>query len=119
MPLRELETWMWEEACEILDRADRLHRQFFRPVIMNVNRPTWEPPVDVYETDSAYTVVASLPGVKADALTISMHDGVLTIAGELVKAALAEDARALVVERGAGKFSRSLRQPVCVSRMML
>ncbi len=71
-------------------------------------------PVDVYETDTAYTVVASLPGVQADALNIAMHDGVLTIAGEFVQNPLPENTHALVVERGAGKFSRSLRLPDAV-----
>lgn len=71
-------------------------------------------PVDVYETDTTYTVVASLPGVKADALSLALHDGVLTISGELVPVALPENATALVVERNAGKFSRSLRLPEAV-----
>lgn len=71
-------------------------------------------PVDVYETDTAYTVVASLPGVKADALNIAMHEGVLTITGEFMQVALPEGAQALVVERGTGKFSRSLRLPEVV-----
>lgn len=71
-------------------------------------------PVDVYETDTAYTIVASLPGVKADALNLALHDGVLTISGELQPVALPENATALVVERTAGKFSRSLRLPEAV-----
>ncbi len=33
MTIPSLETWMWAEACEILQQADRLHRQFFRPTI--------------------------------------------------------------------------------------
>lgn len=71
-------------------------------------------PVDVYETDTAYTVIASLPGVKAEALNIAMHDGVLTMTGEFAPLALPENAQALVVERGTGKFSRSLRLPEVV-----
>ena len=37
---------MRAEACEMLDRANRLQRQFFRPR----SDAAWEPPVDVYET---------------------------------------------------------------------
>jgi len=25
-------SWMWSEACEMLARAERLHREFFRPI---------------------------------------------------------------------------------------
>ncbi|HYO89038.1 MAG TPA: Hsp20/alpha crystallin family protein [Candidatus Limnocylindrales bacterium] len=104
--------WAPARDFNLMQRAmDRMFDESWRNAQIRV---TANLPVDVYETDSAYTVVASLPGVKADALTISMHDGVLTIAGELVKAVLPEDARALVVERGAGKFSRSLRLPEVV-----
>lgn len=81
MPLRDLETWMWAEACEILDRADRLHRQFFRPAVMNAKRPTWEPPIDVYETKREFKVMAALPGVSPEHLGVMLDDGHLIIDG--------------------------------------
>ena len=43
--------WMWSEACEMLARAERLHREMFRPVRSDRMVPTWEPPVDVLETE--------------------------------------------------------------------
>jgi len=42
--------WMWSEACDMLARAERMHREFFRPAR---SRLAWEPPVDVLETDPA------------------------------------------------------------------
>ena len=45
------EGWMWAEACEMLTRAERLHRQFFQPARGGAQTPTWEPPADVVETD--------------------------------------------------------------------
>ena len=45
------EGWMWAEACEMLARAERLHRQFFQPARGRAQTPTWEPPADVVETD--------------------------------------------------------------------
>ncbi len=38
--------------------------------------------LDVHETDQRLLVSAALPGVSADAVNISLHDGVLTISGE-------------------------------------
>jgi Molecular chaperone (small heat shock protein) len=82
MPLRDLETWMWAEACEILDRADRLHRQFFRPTVMNANRPVWEPPIDVYETSYAFKIIIALPGVTQEHLSVILENGHLIIHGQ-------------------------------------
>ena len=46
MSSNDPKTWMWAEACGLLERAER-HRQFFR---VFPPRP-WEPPVDVFEID--------------------------------------------------------------------
>ena len=39
------------------------------------------PPVDIFETDEALTVVVDLPGVAMDSVDIRVEDGVLTIRG--------------------------------------
>jgi HSP20 family protein len=39
------------------------------------------PPVDIFEDSNALTMLADMPGVKPEDLTIDLHDGVLTIAG--------------------------------------
>jgi HSP20 family protein len=69
--------------------------------------------LDVHETDQAYLVSAAIPGVSADAVNISLHDGVLTISGEVTQQT-PEDSRALMLERTYGKFHRSIRMPQTV-----
>ncbi len=59
--------WMWSEACEMLARAERMHRQFFQPVRSVSRQPSWEPPADVLENDREVLVVVALPGVKPEA----------------------------------------------------
>jgi len=66
--------------------------------------------LDVHETDQNYTISAAVPGVSADAVSISFHDSVLTIAGEIPQTTL-ENSKALMLERGYGKFQRSIRLP--------
>ncbi|MGC8666628.1 MAG: Hsp20/alpha crystallin family protein [Chthonomonadales bacterium] len=39
------------------------------------------PPVDIYETPDGLTLVADLPGVSRDALSVDVKDDVLTIQG--------------------------------------
>lgn len=74
-------TWMWAEAMEMLDRAERLQRRFFQPARPAL-RPTWEPPLDIYETDDAYWLVIALPGVRPDDIEIAIDGGFLTVVGE-------------------------------------
>jgi HSP20 family protein len=45
--------------------------------------PTFTPAVDIFETDREITLVADIPGVKADHLHIDVRDNVLTLAGEV------------------------------------
>ncbi|MBL6987737.1 MAG: Hsp20/alpha crystallin family protein [Methylobacter sp.] len=110
MPLRELETWMWAEACEILDRADRMHRQLFRPVVMNVKRPTWEPPVDVYETRYEFKIMIALPGVAPEHLSVILEGDYLIIEGQRH---LPDSAQAHIhrLEIPYGRFERRIELP--------
>ncbi|MDD5274422.1 MAG: Hsp20/alpha crystallin family protein, partial [Methylovulum sp.] len=80
--MRDLEVWMWSEACELLDKADRLHRQFFRPAVMDARRPTWEPPADIYETDSELIVTIALPGVAPEHVVARLENGQLLVTGQ-------------------------------------
>jgi len=74
--------WMWAEAVELLDRAERLHRQFFRPARGGGLRPSWAPPVDVFEDEESIVIVAALPGVLPEQVELTLADGVLVLAGE-------------------------------------
>jgi HSP20 family molecular chaperone IbpA len=65
---------MWGEALSMLDRAQRLQRQFFTHA--NV---AWEPPVDIVESDGALLMHVALPGVSADAITVALDPAGITI----------------------------------------
>jgi HSP20 family molecular chaperone IbpA len=41
------------------------------------------PAVDIFETDKEITLLADMPGVKADALTIDLRDNVLTLSADI------------------------------------
>lgn len=72
---------MWAEACEMLDRADRLHRQFFRPAVLDARQPTWEPPIDIYESLYEISIMIALPGVAPEHLRIKLEDNQLVVDG--------------------------------------
>src|SRR6201998_1062670 len=73
--------WMWSEACEMLARAERMHRELFRPSTQQAQLPAWEPPVDILETEFEVLVLVALPGVDPDDAQALIEDGDLVIAG--------------------------------------
>ena len=74
--------WMWTEACELLDQAERLHRSFFRLDTSRTARPAWQPPFDMYENDREVVVVVAMPGVAADRVAVLIENGALVVRGE-------------------------------------
>ena len=111
MPLKDIESWMWIEACDMLDRVDRLHRQFSRPTFLNAKGgPCWEPPVDVYETRYKYVIMIALPGVEPEQVSVSLEDGHLIVKGQR---RLAIDAETHIrrLEIPYGRFERSIELP--------
>jgi HSP20 family protein len=68
---------MWGEALSMLDRAERLHRQFFAPPAYGAARsvPSWQPPIDIVEADGTLRVHVALPGVAADSIALTLDEG--------------------------------------------
>jgi HSP20 family molecular chaperone IbpA len=103
--------WMWSEACEMLARAERLHREFFRPAGLLSRSPSWEPPVDVLETERELLVLVALPGVDAEGAEAAIEDGYLVVAGTRV---LPSELRAATIHRleiPQGRFRRRIPLP--------
>ena len=103
--------WMWSEACEMLARAERMHREMFRPTGSEKRQPAWEPPVDILETETAVLALVALPGVDADAAQAVIEDGDLVIAGTR---SLPAELRTAVIHRlelPQGRFYRRVRLP--------
>jgi HSP20 family protein len=108
MRLRDPTTWMWGEALELLERADRLHRQFFQ-LENNRNRfPTWEPPVDIFETEQELVVLVALPGVAAEQLDVSIDGATVIIRGRRGMPASYRNAAIRRLEIPYGRFERRI-----------
>lgn len=73
---------MWSEAVRMLDEADRISQQFFRVREQEHAAGTWEPPVDVYETEGVWTVLVALPGVPAERIRYRLEGEVLDVIAE-------------------------------------
>jgi len=103
--------WMWSEACEMLARAERMHRELFRPSTQQAKLTAWEPPVDILETELEVLVLVALPGVDADDAQALIEDGDLVIAGTRVLPEQLHTATIHRLELPQGRFYRRLRLP--------
>jgi HSP20 family protein len=73
--------WMWNEACTQIERAARMHRQFFQPGLRSAPTPGWEPPIDIFENEHAIHIVAAMPGVAPQDFKIEVNGSEVVISG--------------------------------------
>ena len=110
MSSRDLSRLMWSEALSLLDQADRMHRQFFRPAAARA--PTWEPPADVVETARYLRVTVALPGVAAETIAIAQVPDAVTISARRAFPVGASEsergARIRALEIPHGRFERRI-----------
>lgn len=102
---------MWSEACEMLERAERLHRQFFQPGLTAPHATSWEPPLDMFATSRDIWIIAALPGVTSEQLYVSIKADEITIAGSRPLPMPVRDASIHRLEIPYGCFERRLRLP--------
>jgi HSP20 family protein len=99
---------MWSEALRLLERADRLHRQFF----LDREPASWEPPVDVVENGDELRLHVALPGVAADTITVAAGDQGIAVSA--LRAFPCREAAAHIrhLEIPYGRFERRIEFPV-------
>jgi HSP20 family molecular chaperone IbpA len=74
---------MWAEAVDLLDRAERMQRQFFQPAQRALaGGPAWEPPVDVFETERELVILVALPGVLPENIQVTFDGDMLSVVGD-------------------------------------
>jgi HSP20 family molecular chaperone IbpA len=104
--------WMLSEAIDSLARAERLRQQFFslQPTA-NPRESSWEPPIDVLETEREVLILVALPGVDPDQVEAVIEDGMLIISGRRVLPVELRNARIHRLELPQGRFERRIMLP--------
>jgi HSP20 family protein len=104
--------WMLSEAIDSLARAERLRQQFFslQPTA-NTRESSWEPPIDVLETEREVLILVALPGVDPDQVEAVIEDGMLIISGRRVLPVELRNARIHRLELPQGRFERRIMLP--------
>jgi HSP20 family protein len=77
---------------------------------------TWEPPVDIYETDDALVLQVELPGVSKDAVNVELHEHTLRLSGERTREPSITGGQYQREEGRYGAFQRAFRLPTIVDQ---
>jgi len=112
----ELSTWPALDRWA--DLRDELNSLFDLPTTGNLARQAqlfsgWTPALDLYQNNDNVVAVVELPGMRKEDIDVSLHDGMLTIAGER-QSSSSEGENAERTERFSGKFRRSVTLPTRV-----
>ena len=71
--------WMWLQAIELAERAERLQRGFLRYLGPRGDAVSWEPPVDIQESAEGLKLLFALPGVAPEDIEIRLEGAALTV----------------------------------------
>jgi HSP20 family protein len=104
-------TLMWTRACEMIDRAERLHRQFFQPMTTPAYVPSWEPPADVTSTDSEIRITVALPGVDPNDVKVSIDRDRILVTGFRRPCPMPRNCKVHRLEIPYGRFERQIAVP--------
>jgi len=103
---------IWQRANDLLQQAERIHRNFLQVAAGARHRasqgrtPSWEPPVNVVETDEGVWVISALAGVAVDGVDVRMEGRDLVIAGERPLPKCCYDGELKLWEIPLGRFER-------------
>ena len=94
---------------------DPLLRDIVNPILPTPKRARrFNPDVDVFESDTGWTVILDVPGVQKSDLTVELDGSRLVISG--TRSPTARTGPAAVAERPSGRFEREFLLPAQVSQ---
>jgi len=104
---------MMRELASMQDRMNRIWGSMYDRGREEVAaRGSWQPAVDIYETDAREIVLrAELPGVRREDIDLTVENNTLTLRGERRRDPDVPDERYHRIERAYGPFSRSFTLP--------
>lgn len=104
------------DMTKVQETVNRLFEEAFSPVLAREGTwsRSWEPAVDIYETDEEILLKAEVPGIGKDQVSIEVKEGVLTLSGERKFEKEVNEEQYHRVERSYGAFHRTFTLPSSV-----
>jgi HSP20 family molecular chaperone IbpA len=100
--------WMWLQALELAEQAERLQRSFLRYLGPGHDAVSWEPPVDIQETSQGLVLLFALPGVAPEDIEVRLEESALTVRASRRLLRARSDAVIRRVEIPHGRFVRQV-----------
>jgi HSP20 family molecular chaperone IbpA len=130
MASRDWDFVIWQQAADLLQQAERIQRNFLQVAASARYRASqgrslsWEPPVNVVETDKSLWVLSAIPGVAADHVNVNIDGDELVISGQRPLPDCCRDGELKIWEMPLGRFERRLtlverRKPVTLGDVKL
>jgi HSP20 family molecular chaperone IbpA len=104
-------SWMWAEACALLDEAERRHRHFYQLMTAPAARPVWEPPVNVLADGATVQVTVALPGARADDVHVHLTESGLHVETTVAPPGLPAGVNFVRLEIPYGRMRRLIELP--------
>jgi len=105
----------WKDFGSLQERINRMFDDTIRTLHPTdgeeLEKGTWAPAVDIYETNDSFVVSADLPGLNKDEIQIDLKDNTLTLKGEKKFEEKVSKDNYIRVERAYGSFVRSFTLP--------
>jgi HSP20 family protein len=130
MVSRDWDFVIWQQAADLLQQAERIQRNFLQVAAGAHYRASqgrtlsWEPPVNVVETDKSLWVLSAVPGVAADHVNVNIDGHELIISGQRPLPDCCQDGELKIWEIPLGRFERRLtlverRKPLTLGKVTL
>jgi HSP20 family protein len=111
MSITRRNSWMWAEACALLEEAERKHRHFFDLISAPASRPVWEPPADIFADGSNVHVVLALPGARAEDVAVQITPSGLQVDTAVPPPAISAALNVVRMEIPYGRMRRRVELP--------
>jgi len=103
--------WMPGGMLGFQNDFDRLFNSFINIPEEETSLSTFSPSVDIEEKEKEFRIIAELPGLNKEEITINIKDNLLSISGEKKQEKKTEDENYHRTERIFGSFQRTFRLP--------
>ena len=84
--------------------SDIIHTPWSR----GLQKISWQPSLDLYESDQAYVLRADLPGLEPESIHLEAKEHELTICGERQMSVGDKFGKLVIFERSTGRFCRTV-----------
>ncbi len=111
MTTQRRHSWMWTEACALLDQAERRHRHFYDLLDAAATTPAWEPPANIVSHGAELRVEVALPGALADAVRVQITAGGLLIEATVAPPLFPAGVQVVRLEIPYGRMRRRIDLP--------